>query len=256
MSIRLQIQTEKFIYQLGKRANMLQIVAAETVNDAAADVEGDYKRRLQRSQRIKTKFTLGSVQILRATPTRKSGEPRLLKKINAIIGVRKMKGGVDHYLADLEEGSTNRGNPQTKGKVPVPLNTARTGKSEDRPISGPNRLTKGDTQTLRVGGRELGTRRDGLTASQRFGVLYGQKKSGYSRMVGDPRKPFYFIGKDQLLGIYKLVGSIFRKIRNLDATVTRTKKQPHFKRAVKNMTPDKIKRKFNRKAEEALRDIR
>ena len=250
--IKLNLDTRKFIKELGKKGNILQIAAAEAVNESAEEIDDEYQKRLTRRQRIKNKFTLNSIKIFKANPIRRSGEPRALGKINAVVGVRKMKRGKKHYLADLEEGSTNRGNPLTLGNVPVPLNTARTAKSENRPISGPNRLTKGEPQKLKLGGKPFGTRGDRFTNRRRWGALYAQKKSGYNRLQGDVRRPFFFIGNDSDQGIYKLVGRIFRKIRNLHQSVTRTKAQPHFKRAVREMTPQRIQKNFIRIAKRKM----
>lgn len=249
--IKLDMDTKGFIRALGRKGNDLQIAAAEAVNESAEQIDEVYQKRLKRKQKIKTKFTLNSIKIFKANPIRRSGEPRLLSKINAIIGVRKMKKGKDHYLADLEKGSVNRGNPLTLGKVPVPLNTARTAKSENRPIAGPNRLTKGEPQKLTLGGKPFGTRGDRFTNRRRWGALYAQKKSGYNRLQGDVRKPFFFIGNDNDQGIYKLVGRIFRKIRNLDQTVTRTKAQPHFQKSLRGAS-ERIKKNFVRIAKRRM----
>ena len=249
--IKLNMDTKGFIRALGRKGSLLQVAAADAVNETAEEINEIYKDRLKTKQNIKTKFTLNSVKIFRANPIRKSGEPRALSKINAIIGVRKMAKGKKHYLADLEEGSTNRGNPLTLGKVPVPLNTSRTAKSGDRPISGPNRLTKGEPQTLTIGGKPFGTKGDRFTNSKRWGALYAQKRSGYNRIQGDVRKPFFFIGNDNNQGIYKLVGRMFRKIRNLHQTVTRTAAKPHFKKSLRG-ADERIKKNFVRIAKRKL----
>ena len=238
------MDTKKFIKKLGRRGNDLQLAAAEAVNESAKEMQEDYRNRLSRKQTVRTKFTLNAVKIFKATGVRRSGEPRLLGKINAIIGVLKMKGGKKHYLAKLEEGVTQRGNSLTLGKVPIPLNTARTGQKKEKSIAGINRLNKSDTQTLEIGGRKIGTRRDGLTAGKRWGMLYGQKRSGFNRTQGDPRKPFYFVGNDGFQGIYKLVRNQFRKIRNLRNRTVRTKSQKNFRDTVRAMKPQDIQRKF------------
>ena len=133
MSIKLNIKTQIAIRQLGKKANLLQIVAADTVNESAEELGKNYVRRLERKQRLKNKrFTTGAIKTFKANPIRKSGEPRQLHKINAITGVRKMKAGKTHYLAKLEEGVTQRGNRKTKSRVPIPLTTGRTSQNIDK----------------------------------------------------------------------------------------------------------------------------
>ncbi len=102
MSIKLNIKTQIAIRQLGKKANLLQIVAADAVNESAEDLKVNYVNRLERKQRLRNKrFTLGAVKINKSNPIRKSGQPRPLGKINSIVGVRKMKAGKKPYSFSL-----------------------------------------------------------------------------------------------------------------------------------------------------------
>lgn len=255
--IKLNLKTQSMIRQLGKRGSLLQIVAADTVNKAAEQIEAVYKRRLIRKQKLRNKkFTLGAVKTFKARPIRRSREPRQLHKINSIIGVRKMKGGVKHYLAKLEEGRTQRGNRKTKNRVPIPLTTSRTGQNINKPIAGQNRLLKGETQTLRAGGKPIGVRGDRFkTSGQRFAVLYKYQRSGggTGNLTGDLKKPFFFIDNSDRLGIFKFLRGRVRKIRTLEQSTARTKASPNFGKAVDAMTPEKIKRLFVKKAERAIR---
>ena len=254
MSIKLNIKTQSAIRQLGKKANLLQIVAAETVNESAADLGKNYINRLEQKQRLRNKrFTTGAIKTFKANPIRKSGEPRPLGKINAITGVRKMKGGKQHYLAKLELGRTQRGNKKTANRVPIPLTTGRTGQNINKPIAAANRLTKGDTQTLRAGGKAFGVKGDRFrTSKQRFAVLYKYKKSGEG-LTGDLKKPFFFIDNANRLGIFKFIRGQARKIRTLEQSTARTKPRRNFKGAVDAMRPEAIKRLFVRKAEKVLK---
>ena len=254
MGIKLNLKTQSMIRQLGKRANLLQIIAAETVNESAEDLKVNYVNRLERKQRLRNKrFTLGAVKINKSNPIRRSGEPRQLSKINSIVGVRKMKGGKQHYLAKLELGRTQRGNQKTKNKVPIPLTTGRTGQDINKPIAAANRLTKGDTQTLRAGGKVFGVKGDRFrTSKQRFAVLYKYKKSGEG-LTGDLKKPFFFIDNANRLGIFKFIRGQARKIRTLEQSTARTKPRRNFKKTVDDMKPVDIQRKFIRKAERVLK---
>ncbi len=255
MSIKLNIKTQIAIRQLGKKANLLQIVAADTVNESAEDLKVNYVNRLERKQRLRNKrFTLGAVKINKSNPIRKSGQPRPLGKINSIVGVRKMKGGKKHYLAKLEEGVTQRGNRKTKSRVPIPLTTGRTSQNINKPIAAANRLTKGDTQTLRAGGKAFGVKGDRFrTSKQRFAVLYKYKKSGGEGLTGDLKKPFFFIDNSNRLGIFKFIRGQVRKIRTLEQSTARTKPRRNFKKTVDDMKPADIQRKFIRKAERVLK---
>ena len=252
--IKLNLQTEKAIRQLGRKGSLLQVVAAETINEAAEGLDENYKKRLTRRQRLRNKkFTLGGVKTFKATPVRRSGEPRQLGKINAITGVRKMKAGKEHYLSKLERGVTNRGTNKTMNKAPVPLTTGRTSQNVNKPIAAANRLTKGDTQTLRAGGKPFGVRGDRFkTSKQRFAVLYNYKRN-QSGLTGDLKKPFFFIDNSNRLGIFKFIKNRARKIRTLDKSVTRTKASPNFKNAVKDTKPADIKRNFIKKANKKMK---
>ncbi len=258
MPIKLNLETKKNIRKLGRRAGKLQEVAAETINDEAQALDINYKRRLQRNQRLRAKrFTLGSIKIFKATAVRRSGEPRQLGKINAILGIRKMKGGKKHYLAKLEEGRTQRGNRATRGKVPIPLTAARTSQNINKPISAPNRLLKGKTQVLRAGGKVFGFPNDRFkNPRQRFAILYNYKRRGTGNLRGDLKKPFYFVDNKNNLGIFKFISGVAKKIRNLEDTTVKTRARPNFRKSVDTITPDRIQKTFNRKATKKLAGVR
>ncbi len=237
----------------------MQVVASETVNDEAAGLEVNYKRRLKRNQRLRASnnFTLNSIKIDKSRPIRRSGEPRPLHDINAIVGVKKMKKGKQHYLAKLEEGRTQRGNSRTKSRVPIPLTTARTSRNINKPISSPNRLTKGETQTLRAGSKIFGLPNDRFkNPRQRFAILYNYKRRGAGSLVGDLKKPFFFTDNKNNLGIFKFISGQARKIRNLEDTAVKTRKSPNFRKSVDTITPARMQKTFNRKAQRKLSGIR
>lgn len=253
-NIKLNIKTQSAIRALGKKANLLQVVAADTVNESAEELENNYKTRLKRKQRLRNRFSLNSTKTFKANPVRRSGEPRQLHKINAITGVRKMKGGKTHYLAELEQGRTQRGNRKTKNRVPIPLTTGRTSQNINKPIAAANRLTKGDTQTLRAGGKAFGVKGDRFrTAGQRFAVLYKYKNNGGEGLTGDLSKPFFFIDNANRLGIFKFFRGRARKIRTLEQSTARTKASPNFEKTVDGMRPADIQKKFIKKAERVLK---
>ena len=259
MPIKLNLETQKFIRKLGRRGNALQIIAAETVNETAEGLETNYKRRLTRNQRLRANnnFTLNSIKIDKSRPIRRSGEPRPLHDINAIVGVKKMKGKKQHYLAKLEEGRTQRGNSRTRSRVPVPLTTARTSRNINKPISSPNRLTKGETQTLRADSKIFGLSNDRFkNPRQRFAILYKYFRTGGNGLTGDLKKPFFFTDNSNNLGIFKFISGRVRKIRNLENTTVKTRKRPNFRKSVDTITPDRIQKTFNRKAQRKLAGVR
>lgn len=249
--IGLQVQSKAFMKQLGKKSNLLQITAAETLNEAASEIDKNYQMNLKRKSKLRNKFSLNSVKIFKAHGVSKSGQPRQLSKIDAVVGVRKMKGNKEHYLAKAEEGGTTRGNPKTKSKVPIPLQAARIGKSDNRAISAPNRLTRSATQTLKVYGKNIGVRGDGYNSTRkRWAAVYRGVKSG--KIQGDPKKPFYMIGNNKQLGIFKMTGRKIKKIRTLDKSTVRRKAVPNFQKAVKQMPPREIQKIFVKNAKRKL----
>lgn len=258
MPIKINMETNQFIRKLGRRGVALQQVAAEAVNDEAAGLETNYKRRLMKNQRLRArKFSLGSIKTFKATPIRRSGEPRQLGKINSIVGIRRMKGGKKHYLAKLEGGITRRGHSKTRNRVPIPLTAARTSRNINKPVSSPNRLTKGNTQTLKAGSKIFGLSNDRFkNPRQRFAILYRYFRTGSSGLTGDLRKPFFFTDNSNQLGIFKFISGRARKIRNLENTAVKTRKRPNFRKSVDTITPERIQRTFNRKAQRKLSSVR
>ena len=249
MKINLETDVKAFVQVLGRTSNKLQIAAADTLNETAKEVRERYNESLTTGGNIaRNKFTINASKVLESNPIRRNGTPRKLNQINSKVVIRKMSGGKEHYLAKAETPGTQRGNPLTMGKVPVPLTTARIGKSDSRAISAGNRLIKGKTQTLRTGGRKIGVRGDGYNKTgQRWSVLYGSIRRG--TINGDPKKPFYMIDNKNNLGIFKLFGKRVRKIRSLKKNSIRIKGNPRFEKSVKAVSPIEIQKKFVSKAE-------
>ena len=254
-NITMRMETEHFIKKLGKSGNRLQIAAAEALNDQAEKINRAYEERLTENQTIRTRYTLNSVKTYKANPIRKSGEPRPLHNINAITGVRKMRGGEEHYLYDLEVGGAKRGNRKTKNRVAIPLDTARTSMSNDKPIAGANRLTKAEPQTLMAGGKAFGTGQTFTNPRQRFAALYKYKRKGTDGLSGDLSKPFYFSDNNGNLGIFKFIRNTAKKIRNLEHTRIMRKSTGHFYKSVKTVTPRTIQAKFISIAKGLIRGI-
>ena len=251
---RLTIKTLEFFKKLGTAGNRIQIAAAEAINESAKSIEVEYQDRLKKNQTIRTPFTINAIKTFKATPISRGGEPRELSNINAIIGVRKMRGAKEHYLAKLEEGGTTKGNSKTKNRVPIPLDAARTGMSNNKPIAGINRLLTSDTQTLKVGGKNFGVEGDGYKSSkQRFAILYNYKKKGGNGLTGDVNKPFFFFDNSNKMGIFKFIRNQVRKIRGLDNTSVQRKRTDHFKKSVATVKPLDTQKRFVKIAERMVK---
>ncbi len=224
---------------LSRAGISLQEVVAESVNFGVEDIERKYKHNLKREYNLKNNFSLGSTRALKSRPFRSSGQLRPLSGINAIVGVRKMKGGKEHYLAKAEEGGTQRGNAKTKNRVPVPLVQSRTGKSEQKPIAGINRLIAKQPQTLRAGGRNFGLKGDGFGEKQRFAILHKYRR-GAGGLTGDLSKPFFFVSQKGTEGIFRKIGQKFRMMRSLTENRIRVKRNPQFEKSVDGLTPARM----------------
>ena len=105
--IKLNMDTRGFIRELGKRGSLLQVSAAEAVNESAEEFQDEYRARVKRGSKIRTKFTLNAIKMFKATPVRRSGEPRQLGKINAKVFVPLLKKK-ENYLEKVEKGGNTR----------------------------------------------------------------------------------------------------------------------------------------------------
>lgn len=153
---------------LAKKHGGLAITGSETVNEAAKIIHKAYDTELDKFT-IRNKYTKGAVKLELSKPQRSSGEFRTLKNINAIVGVRKQKGGKDHYLKLQEEGGTKKGSALTLGKVAVPFNASRQSGLYKLPIGGKYRLFGNLFQSPTVGQVKFGVN-DGFTPRQRFAI--------------------------------------------------------------------------------------
>lgn len=259
MALTIKTNTKDFIKALARRRDALPIVGAETVNEGAEMIYNIYQGELK-GFTLRNKFTQGAVKLLKSKPVSSSGRVRAVKDINAVVAVRKMKGGKDHYLLDQEVGGTKRGGLQ--GKVPIPLDSARQSESHKKPISTPLRLTKGLPQELTIGGMRgprvpFGSDRDRFNDSQRWAILYkysGKVKGPKNPYGWDLKKPFYFQGLRRGLGVFTLKRRRISMIRTLEKSHLTIRATGKFRRSVDRLTPRKMEEIFKRKAIRYIRD--
>lgn len=240
--ITITTNQREFNKELSKAGIALQRVQADAINTGARNIQLQYKNNLRRSVKLKNKFSLNSTKLYQATPiSKRTGQLRAMDDINARVFIRKMKGGKEHYLAKMEEGIPQPGNSKTENKVPVPLNTARTGQSEYKPIANANRLlsSKGP-QTLRAGGKKFGVKNDGFKGNQRFAILQRYRQGGTGRFTGDITKPFFFITNKGNRAVFRWIRGKFRVIRLLNDSYVKVKANPQFEKAVESFTPQKM----------------
>ena len=250
MKLKYKDNSKKYIKELAKHHGGLSVVGAHTVNKAAEIVDGKYKKELKKFT-LRNKFTIGAVKMLKSKPQRSSGGFRPLKNINAIVGVRKMKGGKEHYLAKQEWGDTKSGYPETMKRVAIPLNPARISKSHKKPVSGPLRLQRAKIQTLNVAGQPLGVPGSKYGVKQSWAILNKYMKN--NRYGWDTAKQFFFTGIKSGLGVFKKIGKRFRKTRDLEKKSIRIKATHKFDKSFDVLTPSRMESIFNKFAIRFLR---
>ncbi len=105
----------------------------------------------------------------------------------------------------------------TEDRVPIPLDTARTGSSSRKPVAKQYRLDSGTTQVLSLGARRfgIGDRFNSKNGAQRWAILYKHYRGG-NRYGWNLAKPFIFQGMRQGLGIFAVKGGRIQMLRNLN----------------------------------------
>lgn len=250
MTIKVKDDTKKYIKELKKYHGGLSIVSADTVNTAAKLVKRTYLRKLD-SFTLRNKFTKGAVKIFFANVKRSKGGFRPIEKINAIVAVKKMKGGKQHYLQDQEEGDVKRGRGNTLNFVPIPTDEARRGGAHNKPIKGPLRLQRSTIQTLRVGGEPLGVPGSKFKPHQSFAILHKYMKN--PKYGWDKSKQFFFTGIKGAFGVFKKFGSRFSMVRNLTKKSVKIKALHKFDHSFDKLSPSMMKNIFFRAADRFLR---
>jgi hypothetical protein len=254
MSIKYTDNVKDYERLLKKVHGGLANASSQTVNEAADILENRYKSEIK-GKKIphRNKFTMGAVKKYYSKPKNTKGDFRPIEKINAIVGVMKMKGGKEHYLKDQEEGATHRGNPKTQYKVAFALDQARTGSSRRKVIKGALQLQRSSSlQTLRFpDGKNLGKMSDGFMPKQRWAILYKYTglsgrgdKAKNNRLVGhygwDLKRPFYFTGLVRGLGIFQAIGKRIKMIRQLNKTSVSVKATGKFEKSFQAVDKNKL----------------
>ena len=232
----------------------MQEAAALACTNAAKYVATQYRLEL----RMKTihlrneNFTLKSIIVFPARARHGSGELRPMTGINAIVGVKALGGGREHYLAMLEVGADKKGMPQLGGKVPIPLDSARTGEDRSRAVSSAFRLSSG----YHIGGkidlsRFSGNRRQQFAIMNSMaarGKLWGvQKNKQISKHM--LYRVDYGGGQEYLFSIR---GKKARIVRDLSQSIVKVPERPWFGEAVDMLTSAEMEGFFVRAAEDIM----
>jgi len=240
--------SEKMIKWLAQNHGLLNMAGADTLTAAAKVQNWDYLRRLERDFTIRNHYTLKSTKVFPAHAKKKDGTIRPLPKIDAKVVVRKQRGGKDHYLGIQEDGGIKHGNPMTLGNVPVPLNAARPGASNARPISPRFRLDKG-TQSLLLGGTRFGYNDKFNARGQKWAIMNKYKKAE----KWDLTKPFIFDPLSNGKGIYAQKGNKTTMIRTLGKSAIHVKGQHNFEKSLDALIESFMEYQFLKAARKYIR---
>lgn len=223
----------------------MENVAVNTLNKAAKLIQGEYKRKIKKDFVMRGKFTMNAVRMFKATSKGSGGSLRPMKNINAVVYVPNIKGGKDHYLKDHEFGKTKQGAKSTKGFIATPTDAARTGASYKGKINRAGDLRKiGKIQTLKIKGKKV---EDLFKGKQLWAVLYKYTKD--DRYGWDLKKPFFLFGN-----IHVFKRKRFPRIRTLEETVRKLKRNPNFTESVEKVgTPQKMETIFFREANKLIK---
>lgn len=251
MTLKVTDNSKKYIKELKKYHGGLSLVSAETVNTAAKLVKRTYLKKLDKFT-LRNKFTKGAVKIFFANPKRSSGDFRPIEKINAVVGVKKMKGGKEHYLNKQEEGDIKRAKGKTKNFIPLAMDkNARTSGRHEKPVRAALRLQKSTIQTLRVGGKPLGVPGSSFQGKQSWAILHKYMEN--PKYGWDVSKQFFFTGLKRGFGVFKKIGKKFKMTRLLNRKSVKIKALHKFDHSFDKLSPNMMKNIFFRAAEKFLR---
>lgn len=243
MKLSLKSNAIDFARELHKRQDALPKVGSETVNEAAKYVAKKYEKALDSEFTIRNNYTKKAIKIEYSKPTRSKGGARALSDINAIVGVRKLKGGKDHYLLKQEEGGTKKGTGLTQDKVAFPLNAARGSGLYNQPIGGRFRIFKNlFHQPVFKNGANFG-QNDGLRPNQRFAVA--------SRLITET-KMFIMETSYGLAVFAKNLGHI-EAVRDLKKNSVNIKPRHLFEQSKNKLTPVMFEAIFKKAASKFLK---
>ena len=179
---------------------------------------------------------------MNSKPTRSKGGMRNLSDINAIVGVKKQKGGKEHYLSKQETGHIKKGTALTLNKVAFPLNAARRSGLYNQPIGGRFKLFGNLFQQPTVGGQPFGVN-DKFSPSQRFAIA--------NRIIKES-KMFIMKTAYGLAVFAKNLGHI-EAVRDLKKSTVKIKPLHKFEKANAKLTPVMMESIFKRAADKFLR---
>lgn len=252
--IKANVDTKKFLAELGKIQGGLHQATARTINSMGKRTINRYKQLIESEYEIRTNFTRNALKMFPATYERKSkpGELRPLRDINALLYIRNIKGKT-HYLVIQEEGLAKSQHKSADDKVSIPVaGSSRSGGSTKGKVSPKYSLRKGGVQNLKIGqsAADFGVRGDGFSDKQRWAIL---KKYQDGNPYGwDLRKPFR-LTYGQNTDAYAKKGSSIVLMRLMRDKSRYVKRRPLFEKAFNEIDASQAQQIFNTVAERILR---
>lgn len=248
------VDTKKFLRDLSRIQGGLHQASARTANAMGELTQNRYNKLIRTDFHIRTKFTLKSLRMFRASYRRKSkpGALRPLRDINVLLFIQNIRGKI-HYLVIQEEGLDKERHRSANETVSMPIaSSARKGGTESGRVAPRMTLRKSSPKTLQIGksAADFGTTRDGYSDNQRWAILKKyQKKNPYN---WDLKKPFQFAyGGDT--DAYMQIGRGVKMIRQMRDKNRKVKRRPNYDEAFNMLSEAETQQIFNKIAERILR---
>lgn len=238
MELKYTDNVQQWTRKLRTAGFSLQEAAAEACTFAARKIAAEYKVRLRTDTMLlrNEKFTLRSYVVYPAKGvSKRTGELRPMQDINAIVGVKQMPGGKEHYLAMLEVGRDKKGTGELG--VPVPVDSARGGNRRS-PVQSAMRLERG----TRYGGT-VDLTRFAANPRQQFAIMNSMARKGRLK-----NGTYYAVDQGTKKWLYKVDGGFAMITRDISEDIVKIKANPMFERSVNGLSRDDMETYFTRAA--------
>jgi hypothetical protein len=246
MKVKYTDNLEEYKKQLARAGISIQTAGVEAINNAAYNLYAEYRRRLIAETALKSRaFTLAAPRVFPARHPVKGKAPRKLADINAKLIVPKMKGDKEHYLYQLETGAERTGDPRVGNRVPIPLDTARTGGSRASIVAGQYQMQK---QFAYGGAIDLS--------------IYSGEKARQGAILNDmgrrgkiAKNTYYTIDMGDAKYLARITGKKVSLLRNMNETRTKTPPEPMFEETTKTMTQAQMDYWFIKAVEKEMQKL-
>lgn len=246
MKVKYTDNLEEYKKQLARAGISIQTAGVEAINNAAYNLYAEYRRRLIAETALKSRaFTLAAPRVFPARHPVKGKAPRKLADINAKLIVPKMKGDKEHYLYQLETGAERTGDPRVGNRVPIPLDTARTGGSRASIVAGQYQMQK---QFAYGGAIDLS--------------IYAGEKARQGAILNDmgrrgkiAKNTYYTIDMGDAKYLARITGKKVSLLRNMNETRTKTPPEPMFEETTKTMTQAQMDYWFIKAVEKEMQKL-